>query len=880
MSTSRRRDSSNALVRSWIRNLFARPVTRPMRKAAHRARLAVEALEDRLAPATLTVTSLADDGSSGTLRSQIAAAAPAGDTIIFQTGLSGTITLSASRGELQLSNSLTITGPGANTISVGFVNTQFSPHHRVFEIFSGATDTISGLTITGGFLPSGGGGINNAGALTLISCTVSGNSSASGGGGINNAGTLTITSSTISGNNCPDRGGGIFNGGTLTITSSTVSGNSSGGPGGGIESSGTLTITSSTISGNVSAGGGIAAGGGIDMFSGNGTITNCTVSGNLAAGSTQFNGGQGGGINNFGTLTITSTTVSGNSVAGATVVTGVGESPLSHGGGVAGSMTLRNTIVTGNLNNTRYVSGSVTTTADDISGSVSASSSYNLIGTGGSGGLTNGVNHNQVGVANPGLGSLADNGGPTLTMALLAGSPALGAGDPALASTTDQRGVTRPTPVDIGAFQTAFQTASTTTAVTTSGTPSTYGQSVTFTATVTGTSTPTGSVNFVIDNGTPVAGTVGSTTSTTATWTWTTSTLTAGNHTVAASYVGSGFFTNSNGALSSGQTVNRANATVVVTPYTLTYDGQSHTATVTSITGVNGETGATVGTVTLNTTNTNAGTYASDSWSFTGTANYNNIAATTITDTINRANATVVVTPYTVTYDGQSHTATVTSLFGVNGESGATVGTVDVSNTTHTNAGTYASDSWSFTGTPNYNNIASTTITDIINKADLYVTANDQTKITGEANPTFTVRYSGFVPGEGPGVLGGTLTFSTSATTGSPPGTYAITPSGLTSGNYSIHFVNGTLTVLSYAQATTVLKGQVDGAHLAQGLQSSLDSQLQGAIASFSAGDTTSGENQLGAFINHVRAQRGQGIGAALADAWMAYAQGIINAVG
>ena len=63
---------------------------------------------------------------------------------------------------------------------------------------------------------------------------------------------------------------------------------------------------------------------------------------------------------------------------------------------------------------------------------------------------------------------------------------------------------------------------------------------------------------------------------------------------------------------------------------------------------MNGETGATVGTVNVsNTTHTNAGTYASDSWSFTGTANYNNIAATTITDTINKANATVVVTPYT-----------------------------------------------------------------------------------------------------------------------------------------------------------------------------------------------------------------------------------------
>src|SRR5205085_408365 len=153
-------------------------------------------------------------------------------------------------------------------------------------------------------------------------------------------------------------------------------------------------------------------------------------------------------------------------------------------------------------------------------------------------------------------------------------------------------------------------------------------------------------------------------------------------------------------------------------PYTVTYDGNPHTATVTSITGVNGETAATVGAVTLSTTHTNAGTHSSDSWSFTGTGNYNDIAATTIIDTITNADATVVVTPYHMAYNGSAHTATVTSITGVAGETGATVGTVDVSNTTHTNAGTYNSDSWSFTGTANYHNIAATTITDTINKAN------------------------------------------------------------------------------------------------------------------------------------------------------------------
>ena len=74
-----------------------------------------------------------------------------------------------------------------------------------------------------------------------------------------------------------------------------------------------------------------------------------------------------------------------------------------------------------------------------------------------------------------------------------------------------------------------------------------------------------------------------------------------------------------------------------------------------------------------------------------------------------------MVTPYTVTYDGLPHSATVTSITGVLGQTGGTVGTVNVSNTTHTNAGTYASDTWSFTGTANYNNITATTISDVIN---------------------------------------------------------------------------------------------------------------------------------------------------------------------
>ena len=219
--------------------------------------------------------------------------------------------------------------------------------------------------------------------------------------------------------------------------------------------------------------------------------------------------------------------------------------------------------------------------------------------------------------------------------------------------------------------------------------------------------------------------------------------------------------------------IGKANATVVVTPYNVTYNGQPRSATVTSLTGANGETGATVGVVTLNTTHTNAGTYATDSWSFTGAANYNNIAATTITNTIGRANATVVVTPYNVTYNGQPRSATVTSITGVNLESGATVGTVSLS-TTHTNAGTYATDSWSFAGTANYNTIAATTITNTIAKAPATVTLGslNQTYSNGQPRPAMATTSTAPLPSPGPLLV--VFTYNGSSTAPTEAGTYTV----------------------------------------------------------------------------------------------------------
>ena len=150
---------------------------------------------------------------------------------------------------------------------------------------------------------------------------------------------------------------------------------------------------------------------------------------------------------------------------------------------------------------------------------------------------------------------------------------------------------------------------------------------------------------------------------------------------------------------------------------------------VSTITGVNGETGATVGTVNVtDTMHTNVGIYNSDPWTFTGTANYNNTSGT-VDDCIAKANATVVVTPYTcptTTYTGLPHTATYT-ITGVNGETGATVGTVNVSGTTHTNAGTYNNDPWSFTGSGQLQRHQRHTVNDCIAKADATVVVTPYT---------------------------------------------------------------------------------------------------------------------------------------------------------
>ncbi len=189
--------------------------------------------------ATHTVT------DEATLRTAVTNAV-AGDIIEIQAGI--TIQLTSILPTIS-ANGVTINGNGA-TIKGG-------TNIRIFTIASGGNVTINSLTMQNGncsgSCPIGvntGGGIYNAGTVTITNSTLSGNSATSFAGGIYNAGTVTITNSTFSGNSSTSLGGSIFNSGTVTITNSTFSGNSATPLGGGVFNAnvGRLTLKNTMLS--------------------------------------------------------------------------------------------------------------------------------------------------------------------------------------------------------------------------------------------------------------------------------------------------------------------------------------------------------------------------------------------------------------------------------------------------------------------------------------------------------------------------------------------------------------------------------------------------------------------------------------------------------
>ena len=182
-------------------------------------------------------------------------------TIKFAPELNGIITLDGR--QLDIDKNITIDANGANITISG--NTNDDKRSRVFNIASGSTVTLVGLTVTNG-LASDGGGIYNEGLLTIIDCTIIRNRANNAGGGIDNrSGTVTVISSEITGNSAVG-GGGIhnFNGSTLEIMNSIIAGNSAD-YGGGIHSNSNSSVstTNSTIAGNNAARGPID-----DVFAG------------------------------------------------------------------------------------------------------------------------------------------------------------------------------------------------------------------------------------------------------------------------------------------------------------------------------------------------------------------------------------------------------------------------------------------------------------------------------------------------------------------------------------------------------------------------------------------------------------------------------------
>lgn len=305
--------------------------------------------------------------------------------------------------------SLNVIGSGARTTIIDGRGTQ-----TVVAISNGTNVTLAGLTIRNGFVSWQSGGK---------------------GAGIYNSGYLVVTNSTITGNvssvSCQGRfpicsvaaGGGIYNsaGAQLTIRQSTVNNNSAykqclsnpcgaAADGGGIYNAGVLIVSDSTLAGNS-----VLYAGGLVHW------------------------GRGGGISNYynGTVTISNSTISGNAAQS------IGGGIYSYGGHV----TIQNTVLS---NNTGSNCGGVLT-----------STGYNLSSDSTCNFSSGGDFNNR----DPLLGPLQNNGGTTDTMALLPGSPAIDAGNPAGCTdgqghllNTDQRGMPRPdsedtSGCDMGAYE-------------------------------------------------------------------------------------------------------------------------------------------------------------------------------------------------------------------------------------------------------------------------------------------------------------------------------------------------------------------------------------------------------------------------------------------
>lgn len=332
---------------------------------------------------------------------------PAG---IFPLSLTGANEDLNATGDLDVVGTLSIIGQGHPTINGHGTD-------RILEVANGGMLNLQGLTLTGGSAPSGGAILILSSNLQLNDVVVDSNAATS-------AGTAS--------------GGGIavggFYGSTVSISDSLITRNTAASTtaawGGGIfvAAVGVLTVTNSTIASNVAT-----DGDGL-YNAGTSTIRNTTITDN----GNNLIGGRGGGIYNAArTTTLESVTISGNRASNF----------IGDGGNIynAGSMSAQNTLVNEAL------------TSGNCGGTLPISMGHNLDYAASSSGPCFGSNPTDVTGMDPLLGPLQDNGGPTTTMALGAGSAAINAGITVAATPIDQRGVPRPfgSAPDIGAYERA-----------------------------------------------------------------------------------------------------------------------------------------------------------------------------------------------------------------------------------------------------------------------------------------------------------------------------------------------------------------------------------------------------------------------------------------
>ncbi len=432
--------------------------------------------------ATLTVTDCSDGAGSGTLRHTIAAATTSGDIVNIPAALNcSTITLT--QGQILLPTALSITGPGASALTIQAGNTTDAGYvDRVF--ISASNMTVSGMTISGskyiGSAPIAGC-LYSAGNITLTDTTVTGciiapatTTFESRGGAIFALGNVLLTNSTVSGNyavgasNYGALGGGIYAGGGVSLTNSSVSGNTAlggkdgDGFGGGIYAKAGLIALKSTLSDN-SAGPGqdadySAGGGAFVVASDNVIFKYSTVTGNQAvrnsalavkAGTgsysvtienSTFSENYASSIQTVGTYV--ATTVSNSTIAFNRAAESAVDSPV----GIYSNqtITMQSSIFANNI--------AVTGGDNDIYSIVSLTGANNLIISTSNTGVPLGTLNSC-----PLLGPLANNGGPTQTLALLAGSPAINTGNNTEGFTDDQRssgfGRVVGSAADIGAYE-------------------------------------------------------------------------------------------------------------------------------------------------------------------------------------------------------------------------------------------------------------------------------------------------------------------------------------------------------------------------------------------------------------------------------------------